>query len=31
MAELAKCASALDDKIEIYRKMIARAKARKKR
>jgi DNA-binding transcriptional MerR regulator len=31
MDELAKCASALDDKIEIYRKMIAKAKAKKKR
>jgi DNA-binding transcriptional MerR regulator len=31
MDELAKCADALDDKIEIYRKMIAKSKANKKR
>ena len=31
MAELALCASALNNKIEIYRKMIAKAKTKKKR
>jgi DNA-binding transcriptional MerR regulator len=31
IAELAECAIALDDKIEIYRKMISKAKANKKR
>ena len=31
MAELAECASALDDKIAIYRKLIAKATAKQKR
>ena len=31
MAELEKCANALDDKINTYRKMISRAKAKQKR